>query len=69
MLYYRNIINHVTENMKCDVANNNKKTTEAVRPYIAILSPLSTQAVSVLGTTRSTSTGTCIKKISNEKFN
>ena len=39
-----------------------KVTKAFVRPYIAIRSPLSTQAVSVLGTTRSTSDGTCIKE-------
>ena len=40
-----------------------KVTIESVRLYIAVRSPLSTQAVSVLGTAGSTSTGTCIKKI------
>ena len=45
-----------------------KITIESVRPYVAIRSPLSTQAVSVLGTAGSTSTGTCIKKYEQRKI-
>ena len=53
--------------MKRDAANNYKNNNRKFS-YIAIRSPLSTQAVSVLGNTRITSTGSCKKKYEQQKM-